>query len=99
MFSRAHLLIQKQLNDLENDPKILISRLNNDNIFELIALIEGQKNTLFENGVFQVYMKFTGMNIFHFSKFLLNSNHFFDRKLQFRTASSLFSDNTVSSKY
>jgi ubiquitin-protein ligase len=62
MFSRAHLLIQKQLNDLENDPKILISRLNNDNIFELIALIEGQKNTLFENGVFQVYMKFTGIN-------------------------------------
>ncbi len=64
MFSRAHLLIQKQLNDLENDPKILISRLNNDNIFELIALIEGQKNTLFENGVFQVYMKFTGINIY-----------------------------------
>lgn len=59
MYSRAHLLIQKEINDLENDPNILISRLNNDNIFELIALIEGQKSTIWENGVFQVYMKFT----------------------------------------
>lgn len=59
MYSRAHLLIQKEINDLENDPNILISRLNNDNIFELIALIEGQKNTIWENGVFQVYLKFS----------------------------------------
>lgn len=59
MYSRAHLLIQEQINDLESDPKILVSRLHSDNIFELISLIEGQKHSMWENGVFQVYMKFS----------------------------------------
>ena len=59
MYSRAHLLIQEQINSLESDPKILVNRLHSDNIFELIALIEGQKHSMWENGVFQVYLKFS----------------------------------------
>jgi ubiquitin-protein ligase len=58
MFSRAHILIQQELNDLENHPNISISKLREDSIFELIAFMEGQAKTSWENGIFQIYLKF-----------------------------------------
>jgi ubiquitin-protein ligase len=59
MFSRAHILIQKEINEIEQSHEnITISRIRDDNIFELIALIEGLPNTSWQNGIFQIYMKF-----------------------------------------
>lgn len=59
MFSRAHLLIENEINEIENEKDITIIRLDDNNIFELIALIEGTPKTIWEKGIFQIYMKFS----------------------------------------
>lgn len=58
MFSRAHILIQQEIADAEQNEKTTITKVNEDNVFELTVLIEGLANTSWENGLFQVYMKF-----------------------------------------
>ena len=59
MLSRAHILIQKEISDAELDEKIKINKINENDIFELVALLGGLPNTHWENGIFQIYMKFT----------------------------------------
>lgn len=59
MYSRAHLLIQKDIDEIQNEPDIYIVQPSQSNIFDLIALIDGPPNTIWSEGVFQVYMKFT----------------------------------------
>lgn len=58
MYSRAHLIIQKQIDELNDEPDITIIQPNANNIFELIALVEGPQRTVWEKGVFQLYLKF-----------------------------------------
>ena len=55
MFSRAHLLIQQQINEAENEFKIATL---NETLFEIIAVVNGPKDSLWEKGVFQIYFKF-----------------------------------------
>ncbi|CAF0725282.1 unnamed protein product [Brachionus calyciflorus] len=59
MFSRAHLIIQNEINEVDREKDISVIKLDENNIFELIALIEGLPNTIWENGIFQIYMKFS----------------------------------------
>lgn len=59
MYSRAHLLIQKEINELKNEKGLSIGKLDDNNVFELIASIEGLPHTSWENGVFQIYLKFS----------------------------------------
>lgn len=59
MYSRTHLLIQKEINDINNEQGLSIIKLDDKNIFELVALIEGLPKTIWENGIFQIYMKFS----------------------------------------
>lgn len=58
MFSRAHIFIQKEITEAEQDGKTSITKVNDDNVFELTVVIEGLENTSWENGLFQIYMKF-----------------------------------------
>ena len=60
MLSRAHLLIQHDLDELQNDPDITIVRApgSTPSIFNLIALINGPPDTIWSEGVFQVNLKF-----------------------------------------
>ena len=60
MFSRAHLLIQNDLDEFMANPVdgILVFKLFENNYFDIVAKIEGLPNTIWESGVFQVYMKF-----------------------------------------
>ena len=58
MFSRSHILIQNQLTELENESRITVLKVKENNIFELIAFIQGLPNTIWQDGVFQVYLKF-----------------------------------------
>jgi len=58
MYSRAHILIQKEIVEAESDEKTIITKVNDENVFELTVLVEGLPNTSWENGSFQVYMKF-----------------------------------------
>lgn len=59
MYSRAHLLIQKEINEINAENGFSIAKLNDENIFELIALIEGLPKTSWENGIFQIFLKFS----------------------------------------
>ncbi|RNA12794.1 Ubiquitin-conjugating enzyme E2 U [Brachionus plicatilis] len=59
MFSRAHLLIEREINEIESEKGLTIIRLDDNNIFELIALIEGIPKTVWERGIFQIYLKFS----------------------------------------
>ena len=60
MYSRAHLLIENDLNELINNPVdgILVFKLAENNYFDIVAKIEGLPNTIWEAGVFQVFLKF-----------------------------------------
>ncbi|KAK3091615.1 hypothetical protein FSP39_021223 [Pinctada imbricata] len=60
MLSRAHLLIEKEIRKLqENAPwGIEASPIQEDNIFEWSARIKGLKDSLWEGGIFRVYIKF-----------------------------------------
>jgi ubiquitin-protein ligase len=62
MFSRAHLLIEHDLNELiranSHEKGIVAFPLNKDNLFDIIAKIEGPPKTIWESGVFQIYLKF-----------------------------------------
>ena len=58
MYSRAHILIQKEIAEAESDEKTIITKVNDENVFELTVLVEGLPNTSWENGSFQVYIKF-----------------------------------------
>jgi len=59
MYSRAHILIQKELAEAEEEHHFKITKVQDENIFELVALIEGLPKTNWENGIFQIYIKFT----------------------------------------
>jgi ubiquitin-conjugating enzyme E2 U len=60
MYSRAHLLIENDLNELANNPinGIVVFKLFENNFFDIVAKIEGLPNTIWESGMFQVYLKF-----------------------------------------
>ncbi|XP_064626497.1 ubiquitin-conjugating enzyme E2 U-like [Lineus longissimus] len=60
MYSRAHLLIEKEYEDfLEDKPwGIEAHPLRDDSLFEWTAKIQGLKRTLWEGGVFRIYIKF-----------------------------------------
>ena len=59
MLSRAHILIEKEINEANSNEGFTVTKLNENNIFELIASVEGLSKTSWQNGVFQVYLKFT----------------------------------------
>ena len=60
MYSRAHLLIENDLDELVKNPVngIVVLKLFENNFFDIVAKIEGLPNTIWESGVFQVYLKF-----------------------------------------
>lgn len=60
MFSRAHLLIEKEINNLKESPPwgVEIEPIDDENIFELVAQIHGLRETIWEGGIFQIYIKF-----------------------------------------
>ena len=59
MFSRSHILIQNEIIEAELNNKVTITKVNDDNIFELVASIEGLPQTHWQNGIFQIFLKFT----------------------------------------
>lgn len=59
MYSRSHILIQNEITEAELDKKVTITKVNDDNIFELVASIEGLPQTHWQNGIFQIFLKFT----------------------------------------
>ncbi|XP_063434147.1 ubiquitin-conjugating enzyme E2 U-like [Mytilus trossulus] len=60
MFSRAHLLIEREYEKLQQSPPWGIEALplQNDSLFEWVAKIKGLKDSLWEGGIFRVYIKF-----------------------------------------
>lgn len=60
MLSRAHLLIQRDLDELESDADITILPAPGPKptIFNLIALINGPHDTIWSDGVFQLNLRF-----------------------------------------
>ncbi|CAH1773546.1 unnamed protein product [Owenia fusiformis] len=60
MYSRAHLLIKRDFERFTQDPPwgIEAQPLADDNIFEWSAKIQGMRETIWEGGLFQVYIKF-----------------------------------------
>ncbi|XP_067677719.1 ubiquitin-conjugating enzyme E2 U-like [Haliotis asinina] len=60
MYSRAHLLIEKEFDSLKSKGPwgIEVFPLNEDNVFEWVAKIKGLKDTLWEGGIFRLYIKF-----------------------------------------
>jgi ubiquitin-protein ligase len=59
MFSKAHLIIQHEINEInQRNYGFIIKPFKEDNVFELIALINGPIKTIWEKGIFQVYLKF-----------------------------------------
>ena len=54
MYSRAHLLIENDLDELVKNPVngIVVLKLFENNFFDIVAKIEGLPNTIWESGVF-----------------------------------------------
>ncbi|XP_076463029.1 ubiquitin-conjugating enzyme E2 U-like [Babylonia areolata] len=60
MLSRAHLLIEKEIQKIKTSPPwgVDIEPVSDDNFFEWMAKIQGLRETIWEGGVFQIYIKF-----------------------------------------
>jgi ubiquitin-protein ligase len=58
MFSRAHLIIKSEIEDANKEKGLNVLEANQNSIFELVALVEGLPQTIWQDGVFQVYIKF-----------------------------------------
>ncbi|KAK3611999.1 hypothetical protein CHS0354_011658 [Potamilus streckersoni] len=60
MYSRAHILIEREYEKFKTDPPwgIEASPLSDDNIFEWGAKVQGLKDTIWEGGTFRLYIKF-----------------------------------------
>lgn len=60
MFSRAHLLIEREYEKLHQHQPwgIEAGPLQDDSLFEWVAKIKGLKDSLWEGGIFRVYIKF-----------------------------------------
>lgn len=61
MLSRAHLLIQRDLDELAADEDITVLPAKpapDSSIFNLIALVNGPRETVWSDGVFQVNLRF-----------------------------------------
>lgn len=60
MYSRAHLLIEKEVQNIWNNPPwgVEIEPQNEGNFFQWMAKIHGLRDTIWEGGVFQIYIKF-----------------------------------------
>jgi len=59
MSTASSKLLQNQFKKIQSEPVEGIAvELNNDNLFEWRVFIEGPKDTLYENGIFQLLMKF-----------------------------------------
>lgn len=60
MFSRAHLLIEREYEKFKKESPWGIEALplSKDNIFEWVAKIQGLRDTVWEGGTFTLYMKF-----------------------------------------
>jgi len=60
MFSRAHLLIEREHEKLMFDPPWGIEAwpMYEDTVFEWMAKIKGLQNTQWEGGIFKIYLKF-----------------------------------------
>jgi len=59
MSTASSKLLQNQFKKIQSEPVEGIAvELNNDNLFEWRVFIEGPKDTFYENGIFQLLMKF-----------------------------------------
>jgi len=59
MTTASSKLLQNQFKKIQSDPvEGIFVELNNDNLFEWRVFIEGPKDTFYENGIFQLLMKF-----------------------------------------
>lgn len=59
MSTASSKLLQNQFKKIQSEPVEGIAvELNNDNLYEWRVFIEGPKDTFYENGVFQLLMKF-----------------------------------------
>jgi ubiquitin-protein ligase len=56
MQSSFQLLVKKQIDELENEPDITVKQLSGD-FSELIAMIEVLKPSIWQHGLFQIYLK------------------------------------------
>ncbi len=52
------MLIERELQELNQLDGIVAFPINNSNLFDIVAKIEGPKNSIWESGIFQVYLKF-----------------------------------------
>jgi ubiquitin-protein ligase len=57
MFSQSHLIIESEIEATNKENDISVRPVNGENVFELIALIEGLADSIWSGGVFQVYIK------------------------------------------
>ena len=57
MLSRAHLIIEQQIEDAKQVSDFRFGFVN-DSVFEVVVQMSGQPGTLWEDGIFQVYIKF-----------------------------------------
>ncbi|GFO03083.1 ubiquitin-conjugating enzyme e2 u [Plakobranchus ocellatus] len=60
MYSRAHLLIEREFKNMSKDPPWGIEAwpMYDDTIFEWMAKIRGLQRTSWEGGIFKIYIKF-----------------------------------------
>lgn len=59
MTTASSKLLQNQFKKIQSEPvEGIFVELNNDNLFEWRVFIEGPKDTFYENGIFQLLMKF-----------------------------------------
>jgi len=63
MYSRAHLLIKRDLEEIHNSgcTNIIAFALSSENLFDVVAKIEGPPNSIWDSGVFQLYLKFSDL--------------------------------------
>ncbi|XP_059166048.1 ubiquitin-conjugating enzyme E2 U-like [Physella acuta] len=60
MYSRAHLLIERDINQFNKETPwgCEIYPLKDDSVFELLAKVKGLRNTKWEGGIFKIYIHF-----------------------------------------
>ncbi|KAK7101327.1 ubiquitin-conjugating enzyme E2 U-like isoform X2 [Littorina saxatilis] len=60
MLSRPHLLIEKEIQKLKSTPPwgVNIEPVSDDSVFEWLAKISGLRDTIWEGGIFQIYIRF-----------------------------------------
>ncbi|CAD5112398.1 DgyrCDS1619 [Dimorphilus gyrociliatus] len=61
MHSRAHLIIEREINDIkEKKPRgIYVEPIRDDSLFEISAELRGDKNGTWDGGIFRIYIRFS----------------------------------------